>query len=727
MPSSVRPPHALALLPLCLAALSAVAAPPRAASVPVTDRYPGFEVVDPYRNLEDLDDPATQAWMRAQANHARAVLDAIPQRAAIRAALDVADATRPYVVYDIVRATDTRTFFMRREANGSIGRLFVRDGDAGEGRMVFDPATLDSEGLTHAISWSYPSPSGRRVVVGVAANGAEDAEFHVLDVDSGERLEGPVPRSWLGIVVWVDDDRLLLGRMRETGPDAPPEAAWLDSQTWLHRIGTPIAEDVHVFGTQSAGTPEGLPAQDFVGVWHRPGEPYALGLGVGARAHFSAWVLPAADLGKPDAAWTPLFGDDARNQNGGDMRDGQYYVVSTREPNGEIVRYDLASGARSVLRPAGARPIESLGVARDALYFRERDGVYSQLKRIAFDGSGEVAIAFPRRGAPMPSGSGYTNPLLDGALVVLDAWTEPGTDYVVRADGSTTSPGLLPPVTGIDLAQVQARDLVATSHDGVQVPLTLLHYGALAPAGTQRVLLMGYGAYGATFDPYFSPQWIGLMQQGVAFANCHVRGGGEFGNAWHEAGRLGTKANTWKDFIACAEALRDQGITTPERLVGMGTSAGGITIANAVNERPELFAAAINDVGVSDVLRSLSASANGPNHYAENGDIRTAEGAAFARASSAYDRIAPGRDYPPWLVIHGVNDPRVDVWQSSKFAARMQAASDAPVLYRLDYASGHGMGSTADARKDYSADIAAFVIANTAGGDATTAAAPAGP
>ncbi len=653
--------------------------------------------------------------MRAQADHARAVLDAIPQRTVIRAALDVADATRPYIVFDIVRATDARTFFMRREANASIGRLFVRDGDSGEGRMVFDPATLDSEGLTHAISWSYPSPSGRRVVVGVAANGAEDAEFHVLDVDSGQRLEGPIPRSWLGIVTWVDDDHLLLGRMRETATGEPKEAAWLDSQTWLHRIGTPIEDDVHVFGTRSAQVPEELPAEDFVGVMHRDGEPYALGLGVGARAHFSAWTLPAADLGKPDARWTRLFGDDAQNQYGGDVRDGQLYVVSTRDPNGEIVRYDLASGERRVLRPAGDRPIESLGVARDALYFRERDGVYSQLKRISFDGSGEVAIAFPRRGTPMPSGSSYTNPLLDGALVVLDAWTVPGTDFLVHADRRTTSPGLLAPVTGIDLAQVHARDLVATSHDGVKVPLTLLHYGALAPAGEQRVLLTGYGAYGMTFDPGFSPQWIGLMQQGIAFANCHVRGGGEFGNAWHEGGRLGTKANTWKDLIACAEALRDQGITVPGRLVGMGTSAGGITISNAVIERPELFAAAINDVGVSDVLRSLSASANGPNHYAENGDIRTAEGAGFARAASGYDKIVAGRAYPPWLVIHGINDPRVDVWQSNKFTARMQAAGDAPVLYRLDYASGHGMGSSADARKDYAADIAAFAIANTAG------------
>lgn len=701
------------LVGLCLLPAFATAAPPTAKSVPATDRYPGFEVVDPYRNLEDLENPETKAWMKAQADHARTVLDAIPERAALRAALDRADTMRPYTVYNIVRATADRTFFMRREANGKIGRLYVRDGASGEGRLLFDPATMDKAGETYAISWNVPSPSGKRIAVAVAANGSEMAEFYVLDVDSGEKLEGPIPRSWLGIVTWMDDERMLLGRMKEITPDMSPAEAWLDSQTFMHRVGTPISEDVHVFGTQSRNKPPGLPSQDFVGVFHRAGEPYAIGIGGGARAHYAAWALPAADLGKPDAQWRALFQLKDQNQFGGDMLDGQLYAVSTQNSNGEIVRYDLETGERHVLRAASSKPIEQLGVARDALYFRERDGVYTVLKRIGFDGGNEVEIVFPRKGTPSAAADAYTSPELDGAQISLDSWTVPTTDFRVNADASVTPTGLMPKVSGVDLAQVHARDLVATSHDGTKVPLTLLYYGDLKPAAQQRVLLSGYGSYGITFDPAFIPQWIGLMQQGLVYAHCHVRGGGEYGNAWHEAGRLGTKANTWKDFIACAEALRDQDITVPAQLVGMGTSAGGITITNAVNERPELFAAAINDVGVSDVLRSLSASQNGPNHYAENGDIRTAEGAAFARMASGYDRIQPGKPYPVWLVIHGVNDPRVEVWQSNKFAARMQAASDRPVIYRLDYASGHGMGSSADARKDYAADIATFVLEQT--------------
>lgn len=713
----------IALSPLLLICTASAADrdPPAAKSVPATDTYPGFTVVDPYRNLEDLKDADTQAWMKAQADHARKSLDAIPERAGVRAALNLADAMRAYTIYDIVRVNDQRMFYMRREANAPIAKLYVRDGDAGQGRMVFDPSSFDSESKRHAISWSMPSPSGKRLAVGIAANGSEQAEFYVIDVDSGKQLEGPIPRSWLGIVSWIDDDRLLAGRMRELAAGEAPASAWLDSQVFLHRVGTPIAQDRHVFGTRSRHKPEGLPPQDFVGTYQRAGEPYALAIGGGARAHYSAWSLPASDLGKPDARWRQLFLDDAKNKYGGDIRNGQLYAISDQAANGEIVRYDLASGKRHVLRAAGDRPIESLGVARDGLYFRERAGVYTALKRIGYDGNGETEIRFPRKGVPAPASEAYASPAVDGAVVLLDSWTEPNVDFQVGADGAVSELGLSAPASGVDLSRMRARDLVATSHDGTRVPLSLLYFGDLKTAAQQPVLLSAYGSYGMSQDPVFVPWFAAIVQSGLALAVCHVRGGGEFGSVWHEAGKLATKPNTWKDMIACAEALVAQGITVPQKLVGMGTSAGGITISNAVNTRPELFAGAINNVGVIDVLRSLSASQNGPNHYAENGDIRTAEGAAVARAMSGYEGIASGKAYPPWLVIHGVNDPRVEVWQSNKFVARMQAASDSPVLYRLDYASGHGMGSTADSRKDLFADIAAFALDVTRDEAANTA------
>lgn len=721
--AGVRPVAAVALLALAFAPAASPASPPAAASMPATDAYPGFTVTDPYRNLEDLEDPATQAWMRAQAEHARRTLDAIPERAALRAEIDRLDGARSHQVSQVHRGGD-RLFYLRREANAPVSRLYVRDA-GGEPRMLFDPSGFDSGDLRHAISWAVPSPGGRRVAVGIAPNGSEMAEFHVLDVDSGRRLEGPIAGSWLGIVHWIDDDAMLLGRMREVPPGTAPDKAWLDAQVHLHRVGTPLAEDLHVFGTGLALPPEGLPSQDFTGAMFNAGESWAVGIGAGARAHYSAWVLPASDLGRPDARWRPLFDDAARNQTGGGVRDGQLYAISTQAPNGEIVRYDLASGERHVVRPAGGRAIEALGVARDGLYFRERDGVYTSLKRIGFDGGGEAAVRFPRKGNPTPAADAYTDSRIDGAVVFLDSWTGPDQLYAVDGNGTAVALGIDAAMQGVDLSGMRARDLVATSHDGTRVPLSLVYHGELRPAARQPVILTGYGSYGMSWEPMFQSSLFVGQRRGVAMAVCHVRGGGEFGSAWHEGGRLATKPNTWKDFVACAEALVAQGVTVPDQLVGMGTSAGGITITNAVADRPDLFAGAINDVGVSDVLRSISASRNGPNHYAENGDIRTAKGAAVALAMSGYERIAAGPDWPAWLVIHGVNDPRVEVWQSNKFAARMQASSPRPVIYRLDYATGHGMGSTADARKDWAADILAFTLDVTRTGPADAPSPPA--
>jgi len=685
----------------------AQAAPPVAKSLPVTDLYPGFEIVDPYRNLEALDDPDTQAWMQGQAEHARATLDALPARARIRAALDATDTMLAFSSSDIQRATPTRTFLRRREAGEATPKLYLRDGDDGALQLVFDPAQLDTPGQTHAISWYVPSPSGGRVAVAAAANGSEMSDFYVLDVDSGEQLDGPVPRSWLGWVTWLDEDRMLLGRFNDTAQDSPPEQAWQDSQVVLHRVGAPITQDVHVFGTRSRHRPEGLRSEHAVAVMLRPDEPFAVAMASGTESHYAAWVLPTAQLGDPDARWRRVFGTEDLNQWGGQPMAGLLHAISTRVPNGEIVEYDLANGARRVLRAAGEQPIESLVMATDALYFRQRSGVYSDLKRIGHDGRGETTIRFPRKGNPYVSQGG---PVLEGVTALLESWTAPTEDYLVRGDGSVVATGFKPSAQGIDLAPLQSHDLVATSHDGIEVPLSLVHHGPLRPAAEQPVLLYGYGSYGIPEDPSFEPLRFAPGVEGIAYATCHVRGGGEHGDAWRKAGHLELKPNTWKDFIACADALVAQGITVPAKLVGMGISAGGITIANAVQERPELFAAAINDVGATDMLRMLSASRNGPNHYAEFSDIRTREGAAAARGMSAYQRIEDGHPYPPWLVIHGVNDPRVDVWESNKFVARMQIASARPVIYRIDYTSGHGVGSTAGARKDWAADIAAFVL-----------------
>jgi prolyl oligopeptidase len=223
--------------------------------------------------------------------------------------------------------------------------------------------------------------------------------------------------------------------------------------------------------------------------------------------------------------------------------------------------------------------------------------------------------------------------------------------------------------------------------------------------------LEGYGAYGITIDPFFDPKLIAWFEQGGIYAVAHVRGGGEYGEDWHLAGKMLTKHNTWRDLIAAGQYLVDHGYTSPSHLGGEGGSAGGITIGRAITDRPDLFAAAIDEVGLSDALRAEH-SPNGPPNIIEFGSTTTEEGFKGLYEMSAYHHVKDGTPYPAVIVVTGINDPRVAPWEPAKMAARLQAATSSrkPVLLRVDYEAGHGMGSTKTQREELLADEWSFLL-----------------
>jgi len=249
------------------------------------------------------------------------------------------------------------------------------------------------------------------------------------------------------------------------------------------------------------------------------------------------------------------------------------------------------------------------------------------------------------------------------------------------------------------------------SHDGVEVPLSVIARKDAKLDGTNPTILYGYGAYGSTEDPFFNPRIYAWIQRGGVFAFAHVRGGGAFGEDWHLAGRKATKPNTWKDAIAAGEWLVANRYTSPQRLGIYGGSAGGIFVGRAITERPDLFAAAAPVVGTFDTPR-MEASANGAANVPEFGTMANEDEARALIAMSTYHAIRDGTPYPGILLVHGVNDIRVDVWQTLKAGARFQAASTSgrPVLMRLEYDSGHGQGSTRAQAQKRAADIWSFML-----------------
>jgi prolyl oligopeptidase len=341
-------------------------------------------------------------------------------------------------------------------------------------------------------------------------------------------------------------------------------------------------------------------------------------------------------------------------------------------------------------------------VARDGLYIGGREGLNA--RPLLIDAQGRTsAVKLPYDGS---MGDVVTDPGHAGALFVFESYTHPPITYLATATKIT--PLGLETLPKIDYSKYVATELFATAADGVRVPMVVLT--AAGPVRARPTLVDGYGAYGVSALPFFSPRPLAFVDAGGSIVQCSARGGGELGEAWRLGGKDANKPNTWRDAIACAETAIKLGYTTRDQLAITGTSAGAIFVGRAATERPDLFVAAISRVADSNALRS-EIMANGPANIPEFGTVKDPQGFKNLLEMDAYQHVKDGTAYPAWLLTTGLHDSHVAPWQAGKMAARLQAAGGpAPVLLRIEEESGHGRGSTRSTRDAEEADIAAFIF-----------------
>jgi prolyl oligopeptidase len=306
-----------------------------------------------------------------------------------------------------------------------------------------------------------------------------------------------------------------------------------------------------------------------------------------------------------------------------------------------------------------------------------------------------------------------TDPRLPGTLLYLTSWTHAFKVYAYDPTTNKAADTRLQPTGPYDdPTNIESIEVKVPSYDGTLIPLSIVHPENLKMDGSNPTLLEGYGGYGWVWQPWFDPRMLAWHEKGGINAVCHVRGGGEFGEDWHLAGKGDTKPNTWRDFTACAQYLIDNKYTSAGRLAGEGVSAGGILIGRAITTKPELFAAAIDKVGLSDTLR-FELTQNGQTNIPELGSVKIEAGFKALYAMSSYHNVTDGTPYPAVLLETGMNDPRVDPWQMAKMTARLQAAtaSGKPVLLRVDFTGGHGMmGATRDQANEQLTDEWSFLL-----------------
>ena len=692
---------------------AAAPAPPVAPIRPVTNDYYGTKVVDPYRYMEDLKDPEVEAWFKGQNAYTRGVLAKIPGRDALLTRIRDLDASRPAKVSSVQQIPGGRYFYEKMLSTEIVARLYVRDGLTGQEKVLLDPAKYPAPpGAHNAISYYTPSWNGGMVAVGVSAGGSENAVIHILDVNTGKESPETIDRARFGAITWRSDNRsFFYNRLQKLAPGQPLTDEEQKSIDYLHVVGTDVDKDIAVLGFGLSPRVEIAPT-DLPFVATMPDSTWALAyLAHGVLNEATIYRAPVDALGKAGTPWEKIC-DVPDDVTGLAVHGDEIYLLTHKDaPRFKVIRTSLAHpdiAHADVVVPEGDNVIKNVSAAQDALYVQATDGALGLLERVAYSGGKAQNVDLPFRGAANVAAADERIP---GILLEMASWARAPRIYSVNPQGAVADTKLQPLGPNDDPTDVVSEEVKVKSWDGVMVPLSIVYKRGLKMDGSNPTLMRGYGAYGITIDPSFDPTLLAWLEKGGVYAWAHPRGGGVYGEDWHKWGQKLTKPNTWRDFIACAQYLIDSHYTSPEKLAGQGTSAGGITIGRALTERPDLFAAAIDRVGVSNAVRSED-TPNGPPNIPEFGTVKTQWGFEDLYAMDAYLHVRDGVHYPAILLTTGWNDPRVASWEPGKMTARLQAAtgSGKPILLRVDYVAGHGMGSTKSQVEEEMADDWSFLL-----------------
>ncbi len=686
--------------------------PPATPVKPVVDNYFGHQITDDYRWLEDLSSPETVAWFKAQSVYTNNQLAAIPGSKSLLTQVKSLDGS--VTTYSEVNRVGTRIFYEKFRPTDQAPKLYVRDGLHGTERLLIDPESYATASVHYAIDYYVPSLDGKHVAVGISRGGSENSVIIVIDADSGKLSSDKIDRARFGSPSWLPDGKsFFYNRLPKLLPTDDPSLAEEKSKVYLHVLGNDPDTDPAVFGygvspeTNSYIEPEAIST---VGV--TPASPYAVAVVEhGVQNELTIFSAPVADVVSGVFHWTKVA-DTPDDVTGYDIKGSTIYLVTHKDASRfkvittSLINPDLNDA--KIIVPPSRMVVQGVIVAKDGLYITNLDGGIGKLRKVGFGGGIITNVELPYKGTIAELSS---DPRLSGLWMLLTGWTESALWYSYDpVTGKLTDTGLKKK-SPADFSGIQALEVSAPAADGTLIPLSIVIPKNYKLDGSHPALVEAYGSYGVSMNPGFDPTLLAWFKHGGIYAMAHVRGGGEYGEDWHDAGKLLTKPNTWNDLIACCEYLIKKGYTSPKKLAIEGGSAGGITVGRALTERPDLFAAVLDDVGASDALRQQF-SPNGPANMPEFGDVTTPEGFKALYAMDAYQHVEPRVKYPAVLLTTGINDPRVAPWEPAKMAAKLQAStiSGRPVLLRVDYDAGHGIGSDRSQSDQLLADEWSFAL-----------------
>ncbi len=676
-------------------------AQPIAPKRPITDTYWGVEVVDDYQYLEQVQEAEVVEWADAQNAYTRHWLDGQPQRQAI---LDrIVELTHNVTAqYFGLRAAGNRLFAIKRQPPKEQPFLVVfPPGDSLTGeRVLVDPNDIDHRGLT-SIDFFVPSLDGSLVAVSLSEGGTESGTLHIFDTATGRKHPDMIQRvnggTAGGSVAWTPGSQGLFYTRYPAPGERPDKDLAFYQQIWYHALGTPTDKDSYVLG-------KSFPRIAEIELETSEDGRYVLAeVSNGDGGEYAYW------LKGPDRDWAQVadFSDQVTHAAIG-ADDALYLLSRAAAPHKKILRLPLNNPRlrrATVIVPETEAVIRSYLPTATSLYVVEMLGGPMRLRVYDLsDGSSSVVDTND------PSTiSGLVSLEGDEILLKRQSYLTPPAVYRYRPGADGLQPTPLAFTSPADYSDCEVRRVHATARDGTRIPITIVLRTDTPLDGSAPLLLYGYGSYGFTMSPYFSAHRRVWIEQGGIYAVANIRGGGAYGDRWHRSANLQNKKVTMDDFAACARFLGRE-YSSPQRVAIQGGSAGGLMVFGVMTHHPQVCAAVLAHVGISDALRT-ELSPNGEFNITEFGTVRDETQFHGMLGYSPYHAVKQGTTYPAVLATTGMNDPRVEPWQSFKMVAALQASGTPnPVLLAVSHNTGHGGGTGLSERDQQLADSYTFLF-----------------
>lgn len=664
---------------------------PTSRTVDQVDNYHGQDVADPYRWLEAQDSDEVKGWVGEQNALSRPFLEMLPTREAYKARLTE---LWNYEKYQVPYLVEGKLFYSHNDGLQNQYVLWVADNIDATPEVLIDPNEFSDDGTVSMAGYEI-SDSANFIAYYKSDGGSDWNTVHVRDVNTKEDLVDNLSGIKFSNISWLPDES---GFYYSRYPK-DENGEWDDSKAvsiYFHKLGTPQSEDSLVFGFSSEPT------------WN----PYPSVLDDGKTLLVSVFEGYQANavyaFDTEEKTLTALFDSwDGRYSLISQVDQDLYFTSTAQAPTGKVIKLDITTGNVSEVLAAKDETLRSATIIGDTIFAQYLKDVKSLVEVYDLNGNKTSDITFDDIGRVQ----GFYGTIDSNVTFYkLTGFTNPGAVY--RYDVESGESSLYRSIeANVDFSQYETKQVFYTSKDGTQVPMFLVHKKGLELDGSNKTLLYGYGGFNISMLPGYSVSRMVWVEQGNVLAIANLRGGGEYGQEWHKAGTKLTKQNVFDDFIAAAEWLIDNNYTTSSRLGIQGGSNGGLLVGASITQRPELFAAALPAVGVLDMLRYHTPSANARAWSSDYGLSENKEEFEALYAYSPLHNTRPGVCYPATLVTTGDHDDRVVPWHSYKFAAQLQAdqGCTSPVLLRVETRAGHGAGTPTWMRIEGYADEWAFL------------------